>query len=366
MKKIIILALISLIVSLPFYITLFLSGVGGRPNKTDKANYATRAKNFSDGKFHNLSETSLMHKTKELDSGRISKKATVPENPLPVKKPKFIENPSLSDFSVTWFGHSSFLIQMQGKNILFDPIFSRKISPVSFIGVDRFTENPIEIDELPEIDILIISHDHYDHLDYGAIRKLDSKVKKYIVPLGVEVHLRRWKIQKEKIQNLAWWENTVVDDLEISCVPARHFSGRWLTGRNETLWASWVLKDQFRQIFENADSGYGNHYREIHDRFGDFDFALMECGQYNLKWPQIHSFPEEGVKAMEEIGAKTVMPIHWGSTVLSDHPWDDPVERFVQEADRKNLNVITPFIGETVNFKEGLSNFKERWWRGTR
>ncbi|MBQ0052820.1 MAG: MBL fold metallo-hydrolase, partial [Treponema sp.] len=269
-------------------------------------------------------------------------------------------------FTVTWFGHSSFLIQMNGKNILFHPVFSDMISPVSFTGVRKFTTAPVKIFELPEIDILILSHDHYDHLDYKSILELDPKVKQYVVPLGVENHLKKWKIAREKVKEMAWWEETEFEGLKISCTPARHFSGRWITGRNETLWCSWVLNDGKRQVFENGDSGYGSHYKQISQKFGGFDFALMECGQYNVRWPQIHSFPEEAVAAMNEIGAKLVMPVHWGAAILSDHGWDDSPERFVRAAEKENLTTITPFMGQTVNFndEESLNSVtKNYWWR---
>ena len=268
----------------------------------------------------------------------------------------------IEDFRVTWFGHSSLLLQMHGLNILIDPVFSEVISPVSWVGSKRFSHPPVSVEDLPEIDILLLSHDHYDHLDYDVIKKIDKKVSKYIVPLGVENHLKRWKVKKDKIQNMAWWEETEISGLKIACTPAQHFSGRKLVDNMATLWGSWVFKDEFHQIFESGDSGFNTHWQKIHEKYGDFDFVMMECGQYDVQWPLVHSFPEQSVEAVKILGAKIALPIHWGAIVLSRHGWDDSVERFLLAAEKEEITVITPYIGQTANL-ETPALFTERWWR---
>ena len=340
---------------------------GGKASKADRKNYAERAANFDGKKFHNEEDFSaVMDKNAAPDPLTFSKRQPRPDFEFPTKMPDYLSDPgnrlSLEEFRVTWFGHSSLLLQMHGMNILIDPVFSEMISPVSWVGSKRFSHPPVSVAQLPEIDILILSHDHYDHLDYDVICEIDPKVKQYIVPLGVENHLKRWKVKAEKITNMAWWEETEINGLTIACTPAQHFSGRTLVDNMTTLWCSWVLKDDYHKIFENGDSGFAPHFEKIHEKYGDFDFALMECGQYDVQWPKVHMFPEQSAHAAKILGAKVVQPIHWGAIVLSRHGWDDPVERFLLAAEKENLTVITPYIGQTARL-ETPSLFMERWWR---
>ena len=341
---------------------------GGKASRADRKNYAERAANFDGKKFHNEDDFSPMNMEKNPapDPLTFSKNSPRPDFEFPTKQPDFITNPSekpsIEEVTVTWFGHSSLLIQMHGQTILFDPVFSEVISPVSWVGSHRFSHPPVTVADLPEIDILILSHDHYDHLDYDVICEIDKKVKKYIVPLGVENHLKRWKVKAEKITNMAWWEETEINGLTIACTPAQHFSGRHLTDNMATLWASWVLKDEFHQIFESGDSGYNSHWEKIHEKYGDFDFVMMECGQYDVQWPKVHSFPEQSVEATKILGAKVAMPIHWGAIILSRHGWDDSVERFLLAAEKEEITVITPYIGQTAHLSTP-NLYLSRWWR---
>ncbi|MDO5521139.1 MAG: MBL fold metallo-hydrolase [bacterium] len=332
---------------------------GGRVNKADKEEYTSRATNYIDGKFVYPEEYEL---ESGLEDNRVSEKELYPENKLTAVEPMISESPAEDQFNVTWLGHSSLLIQMHGMNILIDPVFNEHPSPVFFAGPNRFSDMAITIEELPEIDLVIFSHDHYDHLDMDTVKELDSKVKKYIVPLGVENHLEHWNIGSSKIEKLSWWEETEVNGLTIGCTPARHYSNRQFFDRGNTLFASWVLKDEYHQIYESGDSGFGGHYKEIQERYGDFEFVMMDSAQYDPEWHELHMYPEEAVLASQILGAKVSMPIHWGAYALSTHAWDDPIERYIRAAKEKELDIVTPRIGQTVDLTN-YSDYQETWWR---
>lgn len=340
----------------------FWPAFGGRASKEDREDYAARAENYRDGKFYNDGDFQIMRETEQTDDQVMSSKGIRPEGEIPTVMPAYELPLSEEEIRVTWFGHSSMLLQMHGLNILIDPIFSERSSPVSFAGAKRFSNPPVSVEDLPHIDILMLSHDHYDHMDYRTIKELDEKVDRYIVPLGLENHLERWKVDAGKIQNMAWWEETEIGGLTIGCTPARHYSGRSLNDQFATLWASWVFRDEYHQVYESGDSGYGDHIRQIHDRYGDFDFVLIDCAQYDVSWPEVHMFPEEAVTAVEILGAGIAMPVHWGAFSLAYHAWDDSVERFVGEGERAGLQIVTPKIGETVRLQEP-GDYQERWWR---
>ncbi|MCM1222166.1 MAG: MBL fold metallo-hydrolase [Lachnospiraceae bacterium] len=358
----IILCIIIVFLACVFLFLKLWPAFGGRASKEKKEDYAARAENYRDGKFYNDGDFKILRNTDEKDENIISEKGRKPEGEIPIKTPSYDTMISADEVQVTWFGHSSLLLQMHGMNILIDPVFSERSSPVSFAGNKRFSRLPVETGDLPHIDLLVISHDHYDHLDYNVIKEIDEKVSEYVVPLGVENHLERWGVDSAKIHEMAWWEEVTVNGLTVGCTPARHYSGRSLDDQYATLWASWVFKDDNHLIFESGDSGYGNHYQEIHEKYGDFDFVLTDCAQYDITWPDVHMFPEEAVEAVKTLGAKTAMPIHWGTFTLANHPWDDSAERFVMSGEKEGLKIITPQIGETFNLKNA-EEFMQRWWK---
>ncbi len=359
--------LILLIIAVILYVfaLIFLNvwpPFGGKANKRDKLMYAQRTKHFDGKKFFYSEDFSVMGESDDPYADRTSGKGTSPEDTLPTAVPAPLESPKAEDMTLTWFGHSTVMFQMQGMNIMFDPVFNTITSPVSFIGPKRFSDIVMQIEELPNLDIVIITHDHYDHLDYKTIKKINEKTERFIVPLGVENHLERWGIPAEKITVMAWWEETDINGLTIACVPSKHFSGRGLTDQNATMWSSWVLKNEKYSILETGDSGYGEHFAEIYEKYGEFTLALMDCAQYNTMWHNVHMFPEETVKAAKDVHAQVLMPIHWGAFKLSNHAWDNPPERVVQRADEVGQAVISPKLGETVNWND-WENYQTRWWR---
>ena len=263
---------------------------------------------------------------------------------------------------ITWFGHSTFLLEIEGKKILIDPMFGEVPAPNPLLGGKRFSkELPITIGKLPLIDAVLISHDHYDHLDYGSIQRLKSKVSNFYVPLGVKAHLLSWGIPTDRIHEMGWWSEIEANGLWFAFAPTRHFSGRGLTNRNSTLWGSWIIKGTKDNIYFSGDGGYGEHFKQIGEKYGPFDFAMIECGQYNERWRKIHMMPEESAQAAVDVQAKRMMPIHWGAFSLALHNWTDPVERVLVKAKELQMPITTPRIGEPVVLDGGL--FPQiHWW----
>ena len=262
---------------------------------------------------------------------------------------------------ITWFGHSAILLELDENKILIDPMLSNVPSPLPILGPERYSkELPITIDKLPFIDAVIISHDHYDHLDYESIQKLKKKVNHFYVPLGVDAHLIEWGIDTSKITALDWWETAKVNEIDLVFTPSRHFSGRGLGDRFSTLWGSWVLKGKKDNIFFSGDGGYGPHFKEIGDKHGPFDFSMIECGQYNKNWADIHMMPEESAQAGKDLKSSIIMPIHWGAFTLSLHDWTDPIERVIKAANDLEIPISTPMIGQPFNWKTEV--IISTWW----
>lgn len=346
----------------------FYPSFGGDISKDRQAMYL-QSKQFSGKKFHNTKpvpeDLSFMETIKlaytffttDVPNGR-------PKTDLKAIK---LEASNIAvyqgDARMFWFGHSTFLLQIDGKNILIDPMFGNVAAPHPLLGGNRFNkEFPIEIDELPQIDAVLFSHDHYDHLDYQSVLKIKDKTNYFYVPLGVGAHLEAWDVPSEKIIELDWWQETQFESLTFVCTPAQHFSGRKLNNSQSTLWSSWVIKSQTENIFFSGDSGYAPHFTEIGEKYGPFDVALMECGQYNNMWPDIHMMPEETAQAGLDVKAKKIMAIHWAGFKLALHDWTDPIERVKAKAIELNLKVITPKIGEEIKVKDSLNAYTN-WWK---
>lgn len=322
---------------------------------------------YRNGKFYNLVKTpmsgengSMINTFWKFIKGGDNREPKDTITTFPFQKEKFEQ---LSDgFSFTWFGHSTAIIRIDGKTLLIDPVFSNHASPFSFFGPKGFPYSyQYTLDDLPEIDAVLISHDHYDHLDYETFQKLKSKVDKFYVPLGVSAHLIKWGVPVEDITEMDWWDESQFDDsLTFACVPMRHFSGRGISDRNSTLWAGWAIMGSNHKIVHTGDSGYGDHFKTIGEKYGPFDLAMVECGQYNESWPYIHMMPEQTVQASIDMNAKYLLPIHWGRFNLALHSWTEPAERVTAEAKSKNVNVITPVVGEIVLLSPPLP--KTLWW----
>lgn len=258
-------------------------------------------------------------------------------------------------------GHSTILMRLNGSYVLTDPVFSDRASPVQWAGPKRFHPAPIAIDGLPEIKAVIISHDHYDHLDKAAIKSLADKVEYFITPLKVGENLIAWGVDKSKIIELDWWQEVKVEGLTFVATPSQHFSGRGLFDRDETLWASWVIQSDKRNLFFSGDSGYFSGFKEIGDKYGPFDITMIETGAYNALWAEIHMLPEQSLQAHIDLRGKAMLPIHNGTFDLALHDWYEPFERITQLAQEKNVNLLTPLFGQPVEIEQPSAMYA--WWR---
>lgn len=343
----------------------FFKQFGGRVTK-DLIRQYEKSVNWQKGSFQNLEPTPIAGKITDLPKilyKQLSKnKNREPKKPLPVQT--FDKNAFLADSDkakLIWYGHSAILMRMANKTILIDPMLGPNTTPIAPMSTKRFSQNTLDlIDEFPEIDLLLMTHDHYDHLDYASIQKLKTKTKQYFVALGVKRHLVSWGVQPELITEFDWWQTHNLDEIKVTFTPTRHFSGRGLTDRLKTLWGGWVFDSGIEKIWFSGDGGYGSHFKTIGDRLGPFDFAFMECGQYNEDWRPIHLFPEEAVQAAIDAGAKKAMPVHWAGFNLSyQHTWKEPAEVFTNSAEEKNLEYALPTLGELFKTDTIL---QERWW----
>ena len=322
--------------------------------------------NYRDGSFQNIFPTEMMAKDAsypKLMLAYFSKGVDrEPTSALPSVKTN-LKTLTSSEPIIIWFGHSSYFIKADGKNILVDPIFSERASPFQYVGSKNYpTKSLYAISDFPDIDMVIISHDHYDHLDYNSILQLKSKTKLFCVGLGVGSHLEYWGIDPDKIKEFDWWQKEqVFPGFELISTPARHFSGRGFT-RNKTLWSSYVLKTPSKKIFIGGDSGYDTSFSTIGNTYGPFDLTILECGQYDLKWPYIHMMPEETAQAAVDLKGNVLLPVHWAKFKLALHSWKEPVERLTKAAEQLNATVTTPLIGEVVDFKGSFPTNK--WWEG--
>ncbi|WDZ87873.1 MBL fold metallo-hydrolase [Micromonospora cathayae] len=326
------------------------AALGGRLTG-HRAERAHRSPQFHDGTFHNRADARTMIST---ESGRnllweliFGKQRRRPDRPVPLLRP----DPVTADereLGIVWYGHASALIEIEGRRVLVDPVWSDRCSPSQVVGPRRLHAPPVRLDELPPVDAILISHDHYDHLDMATVRGLrDTQTAPFLVPLGIGAHLDRWGVPAERIVELDWTESHRVAGLTVTATAAQHFSGRGLR-RDGTLWGSWVVAGAHRRVFYTGDSGYFDGYAEIGAAHGPFDVTLMQIGAYDRAWPNIHMFPEEAVAAHLDLRGGLLVPVHWATFNLALHDWAEPVNRLWAEAKAHDVRIAVPRPGERV------------------
>ncbi len=278
---------------------------------------------------------------------------------LPHVEPDFSEFLSEDkELKVIWFGHSSFLLNIDGNIVLVDPVFG-SADPLGFF-VERFQQAAADISELPKIDYILISHDHYDHLEMDTIEYFSQKDVTFVVPLGVSSHLIGWGVNPEKIVEKDWWQSTEFADVKFTAVPSQHFSGREAPHQNTTLWASWVIQTENSKVFFSGDTGYHDQFEVIGEKYGPFDVAFMETGQYFSLWKEVHLFPEQAIKAYKELQAQSYFPIHWGVFKLAPHAWDDSIKEITSLAQQNQIPMFAPKMGEVIDLQKPKP--VEPWW----
>lgn len=289
---------------------------------------------------------------------------TLPSAPLPVVAvaPDLFKSAPPSGLRITWLGHSTSLIEIDGRRILLDPMFSERASPLSWLGPKRWYAPPLALAALPPLDAVLISHDHYDHLDYATIKALKDRTTRFIVPLGVGAHLEYWGVPAAHIVELDWWERYMLHELEIVATPARHASGRMLplTIANKTLWAGFALIGPKHRVYYSGDTGLFPGLADIGRRLGPFDAALIETGAYNQAWPDWHLGPEQALTANRLVGGRLLLPVHWGLFRLAYHAWTEPVERVLAAAKESGAWVIVPRPGQSI--EPDAAPELVRWW----
>jgi len=328
-------------------------------------NLYPESNHFKDGKFHNEEvnyEAFSWGKMAAITKAYINDKSdeASPKQAIPIIKLTTDAVNAMPNNSVVRLSHSTLLFKLEGQFFLTDPVFSERASPVSFIGSKRFHPSPISISDLPPIKAVIMSHDHYDHLDQEAIKALKEKVEHFYTPLGVGKRLIDFGIAKERVSELDWWESVSVGHVSFTATPAQHFSGRGLFDGNDTLWASWVIKTPAVNLFFSGDSGYFTGFKRIGEALGPFDMSFIETGAYNALWSEIHMFPHESVQAHIDLNAKFMFPIHNGTFDLALHSWQEPLNLVAKHAKEKNVAIRFPKMGEVLSIQNPHNT--PHWW----
>lgn len=338
---------------------------GGRIKAADQARYA-QSPQWDGEKFVNQNPTEVEVNLRTLPGlirAQLTERgARTPAQKLPVVPFDSQAWNSRGDrFQFVWYGHSVCLMKLAGKNILIDPMFGPDASPIGPVRTHRFSENTLAIiDNLPNLDVVLLTHDHYDHIDYASIEKLKDKVPHFYVALGIKRHLTEWGIAADRITEMDWWDTATIGDITITFTPSRHFSGRGLFDRAKSLWGGWALVTPKDRIYWSGDGGYDSHFKTIGDQLGPFDWAFVECGQYYKLWHQIHMYPGEAVQAAIDVGAKVATPVHWGGFSLALHTWREPVQEFVTAARRKDFSISVPRLGAITSYSENQN--LQAWW----
>jgi len=362
--------ILSIIVVIAITVVVFVNqeSFGALP-EGDRLERVKSSSNYRDGSFHNFSHTPQLTSDKSFvrimaDFLFKKKERLSPSGSIPAVRTN-LDALDRSEDVLVWFGHSSYLLQSDGRRFLVDPVLSGAASPVSFVNKPFKGSDLYRPEDIPDVDYLVISHDHWDHLDYGTIMQILPRTGKVICPLGAGAHFEYWGFDKERIIEMDWYEDDLLEHgFAISCLPARHFSGRGLSA-NRSLWASFLLQTPSRKIYIGGDSGFDVHFKAIGKRFGSIDLAILENGQYDEDWRYIHMMPEELLKAARDLNAKALLPVHNSKYALGNHPWDEPMVRLTEAYDQRNcgefFDLLTPRIGELVMLNDTVQAFS-RWW----
>ena len=342
------------------------AAMGGDPTRGERGERMRNSPRYRDGVFHNPPAAVRAHET---PAGRtivrellFGKELRHPSQPIPLVQDVTADGPASQTLAVTWLGHSTTLVEIEGARVLFDPVWSERCSPTQSVGPRRMHRPPLEIAELPPIDVVVISHDHYDHLDMHSVQEIAAEQPdvRFLVPLGVGAHLERWGIERYRFAELDWEEEARIGELRVVCTSAHHFSGRGFAN-NGTLWSSWAVLGAEHRVFYSGDSGYFDGFRETGDAYGPFDLSLVQIGAYSEHWQDIHMTPEEGVSTHLDVRAGLMVPVHWGTFVLGLHDWSEPVERLCVDADERGARIAVPRPGERVEVAEPPK--LDHWWR---
>ena len=361
--KIILYILLSFVLVIVLFINISPQ-FGSNPNKPQKLFYS-KFKNFESGEFRNNEPTALF--TDEMSfwdffKTELNREPIKEIIPVKMDVDSFISD-NEGSLKLVWLGHSAFIVNINGKIILLDPMLGSHAAPLPLPSLKRYSSQiAFDINELDKIDFVILSHDHYDHLDYPTIKKIKDKVVRFIVPYGIGNHLTNWGVEERSITELNWEQSFKNDEIEFICLPARHFSGRGPLNRNSTLWSSWAIKSKNGKIYFSGDSGYGSHFKKIGQEHGPFDFSLIDCGQYNKAWKYSHMFPQQAIKAAVDLNTNYLIPIHWGAFTLASHSWIEPPEIISKESKDFNQDFIIPEIGQVL-FLDKENKTATRWWR---
>lgn len=311
----------------------------------------SRSAQFSDGKFHNRMPTPALSPANTRDGllrqWHEERHVGLPGGPIPLASAELPTEPA--ELAVTWLGHASALLEVDGQRVLLDPVWGYRVSPSPVFGPTRLHEPPMPVEDLPPVDAIVISHDHYDHLDLPTVRALvATQTAPFVVPLGIGEHLRKWRVPEQRIVELDWDDTHRVGDLVLTCTEARHFSGRYFY-RDTTLWASWAITGPRHRVFFGGDTGYTPAFAGIGARLGPFDLTLLPIGAYNDAWHAIHMDPEEAMRAHGDLGGRVLLPIHWATFNLAFHRWPEPVQRLLAAARRTGAQVVVPQPGERID-----------------
>ncbi|PCF97614.1 MBL fold metallo-hydrolase [Vreelandella nigrificans] len=337
----------------------------GIPIEGERLALIERSPNYQNGEFRNQVETPMLTEQRStlsiiIEDFRAGNERLRPEEDIPSLKTD-LHNLDTDEDIVIWLGHSSYFVQLAGLRILIDPVFSENAAPIPRANVAFEGTNPYTADDMPDIDYLLVTHDHYDHLDYRSLLELEPKTSAVITSLGLGGYFEHWGYEPERIQEADWYDSFELENgLNVHVLPARHYSRR-LFSRNQTLWVSFALETPERQLYFSGDSGYGPHFAEIGERFGNFDLVSLDHGQYDDRWAYIHMTPEEAAQAADELGAEALLPAHVGKFSLAQHAWDEPFQRITTASEGRNYRLATPLIGEPIRLADQDQRFSA-WW----